>query len=611
MKPFPCRHGRLALGLAAGLLLGWAPGAGAADLQENYPFAQVAMPELLLGIGTRIPAMGSAGAALTDNLASLFWNPAGLAAQDQMQLEFFHTSWIQSVTQETLLFGMPLGNGMGAVSFTYLGLGEIEKTEAASDGSVVRDGTTLSLSMYGVNFGYGMSTSWGLAFGGAGKLVAESLGDFSAMTLAVDAGLQWKLQEPEGIVLGVALANLGLPVQGYTLPMSASLGAAYRAVLAKGHRLDFSLGLEVPFPAPQQMLYHAGLEYGLLDMIFIRGGYVMSELASAGSGSGITAGLGFDLSGWRLGYTFAPQGELGTAHYISLGMDFAALTRHGAPAGGGAAEGPKSTRPVLQPQMAFTVGGESGGGAVAAAHNMSEGELAMRSLLKQSLSVGVEIRKGAIGAGAAQEVLLRVKRSAGPRVLKWTLVLYDTRGKAVKAFRGKGQPALIKWDTRDRQGKTVADVRKIRYRLNLYDVNNDKETAQGYLFAGNEAPGAKSTAEKTVHKKFGDILFDLGRAEVTPEASQKIAEAARYIQSNPRAKVMIEGFCDPVGEKDNALILSKSRAEAVARYLTAYHKISMTRILIKPRGTRSPVVRGNARAAYRNRRVEITITGGD
>jgi outer membrane protein OmpA-like peptidoglycan-associated protein len=63
-----------------------------------------------------------------------------------------------------------------------------------------------------------------------------------------------------------------------------------------------------------------------------------------------------------------------------------------------------------------------------------------------------------------------------------------------------------------------------------------------------------------------------------------------------------------VDEGDKALVLSKSRSEAVARYLTAYHSISLTRILMRSRGAKNPAVSNDdPRQRFKNRRVVITV----
>jgi len=589
--------------------------ARAAEVETAYPFAKVAMPELLLGVGTRITALGGAGAALSNGLASLYWNPAGLSQVSRLEAAFDHHSWIQDVSQECVSIGMPLLGGTAAIGLNYIGLGEIEQTGIAADGQPVQDGGTLGLSMFGATVGYGMATPGGIAFGGALKYMREALGESSLMTAAADAGLQFPLAET-GVTVGAALQNLGLPVGGYALPLGVRVGAAYGAQVFSDHQIQAGLETEWLLSSGGQSLYHFGIEYAFGRRLFVRAGYTLSEVFARGTGGGLTAGLGAWLGGWKLGYTYAPQGDLGLSHRITLGLDLEEIYKP-APAK------PRSLRPQSQarPQMSFagnmnrSFTGTAKGAEVPAlptkkraAPALSADERVMQSLIQKSLCVQPEAKRGIIGVGAVEAIVFRVTRPFGPKIKSWTLAV--SKGSAQAAcLRGSELPEAIRWDLTDPKGRSETALRGLVYKLILTDVNGDQESAAGPVWQESAACAEPDSArEPAAERTFTNILFDQGRAEVTTEASREIAEAAKFMRKYPQAKILIEGFCDPVGEAAAALILSKTRAEAVARYLTAYHKISITRILIRPRGVKNPGVRSGEPARRRlNRRVKITV----
>ncbi len=588
--------------LALGLL---GSPARAAQLEETFPFASVALPELMLDTGTRAPAMGGAGAALIDDLSSLHWNPAGLERSRAVRAEFSHLSWIEGVSQEALAFGLPLLGGSAAAGLNYVGLGEIERTGIDSQGQPVHMGGRLGLSLLGLTLGYGMPAPWGGSLGAALKLRSEGLGERTLLGVAADLGLQWPLGG-SGVALGVVLQNLGLPVDGYSLPLGLRAGAGLVLEPASGHRIGLAADAEVPLPAASQALYHAGLEYAYAGAWFVRAGYTLSDLSRSTSGAGPTAGLGATFSGWTLGYAFAPQGEFGTAHRLSLALDFDALARTAvAPPrtpGRTARESP-SPVPALDARdrsepLRYLPGGLP---------SLSASELAMRQLIQSNLTVKSEVQRGI--AGAVGEVLFTVTRGSGPRILSWVLTVSGPSGKEVVTLRGNGLPETIRWNLKDRSGRVTADLKGLSFRLTLTDVNKAKETAEGKVLTETGATRTPTEEEEpAVDKSFKGITFELGRAEITPDAARSIARIAEFSRRYPRAKVLIEGFCDPIDESENALILSKTRAEAVARYLTAYHKVSMRRILVKARGVREPLVTsGDPAQRYRNRRVEITV----
>jgi outer membrane protein OmpA-like peptidoglycan-associated protein len=154
----------------------------------------------------------------------------------------------------------------------------------------------------------------------------------------------------------------------------------------------------------------------------------------------------------------------------------------------------------------------------------------------------------------------------------------------------------------------VTNVSPLKYKLVLSDVNGDQETAQGDLVKEEESAEVKPAPDFQGDKYFVALLFDPNQSEVTPAAAKQLFKAAVVMRQYPRSKILVEGFVDPKEEGQEALILSKNRAEAVARYLTAYHKISITRILIRARGGSDPAVSSaDPDQRSKNRRVEITV----
>ncbi|MBZ0200173.1 MAG: UPF0164 family protein, partial [Ignavibacteriaceae bacterium] len=71
---------------------------------------------LKMGFGARNIAMGDAGAALSNDVTALFYNPAGLADSYDGEVLLMHNEWIQDVRSELLgasfkLFNIPFAVG--------------------------------------------------------------------------------------------------------------------------------------------------------------------------------------------------------------------------------------------------------------------------------------------------------------------------------------------------------------------------------------------------------------------------------------------------------------------------------------------------------------------
>lgn len=107
---------------------------------------------------------------------------------------------------------------------------------------------------------------------------------------------------------------------------------------------------------------------------------------------------------------------------------------------------------------------------------------------------------------------------------------------------------------------------------------------------------------------FGDVLFDLNRAQLKPGGMRGIQKLAEFLQDNPERQVMVEGYTDNTGSDDYNLELSERRAESVRRELTRMG-VDAQRITARGYGEAYPVASNDTPASRAmNRRVEVTIS---
>ncbi|MFQ5664043.1 MAG: OmpA family protein, partial [Terriglobia bacterium] len=64
-----------------------------------------------------------------------------------------------------------------------------------------------------------------------------------------------------------------------------------------------------------------------------------------------------------------------------------------------------------------------------------------------------------------------------------------------------------------------------------------------------------------------DIFFEFNKAEIRPEAAATLQRVAEFLQSQPQARILIEGHCDEIGSDEYNLALGVRRAEATKNYL--------------------------------------------
>ncbi|MGD8370509.1 MAG: OmpA family protein [Syntrophobacterales bacterium] len=72
---------------------------------------------------------------------------------------------------------------------------------------------------------------------------------------------------------------------------------------------------------------------------------------------------------------------------------------------------------------------------------------------------------------------------------------------------------------------------------------------------------------KVVGVELDNILFDFNSADIRPEYHDELDAVAKFLEENPEAYVVIEGFADSTGDPTYNLLLSRKRAESVKNYL--------------------------------------------
>jgi len=118
---------------------------------------------------------------------------------------------------------------------------------------------------------------------------------------------------------------------------------------------------------------------------------------------------------------------------------------------------------------------------------------------------------------------------------------------------------------------------------------------------------AKQTERGTL-VTFGDVLFDLNRAELKPGGMHNITKLAQFLQENPDRKVIVEGYTDSTGSADYNQGLSERRANSVRAALVR-QGVGPERIVAQGYGKEYPVAsNGDSAGRAMNRRVEVTIS---
>jgi len=107
---------------------------------------------------------------------------------------------------------------------------------------------------------------------------------------------------------------------------------------------------------------------------------------------------------------------------------------------------------------------------------------------------------------------------------------------------------------------------------------------------------------------FGNLLFDLDRAQLKPTAMSSVDKLAEFLKQHQDRQVMIEGYTDSSGSDTYNLRLSEQRANAVRDALMR-QGVSPERIVVKGYGEQYPISSNDSPAGRAmNRRVDVTIS---
>jgi len=146
----------------------------------SYVNAQVgitAVPFLQIEPDSRSTGMGNTGVAIADNASAIFWNPAGLAFQNQNQISLTHANWLPSFNADLFydyLVGTYYVEGIGTIGghLTFLNLGEQTRTDETG----LELGRFNSFELSG-GLSYGFRLSDNFALGTGLRFIYSSLAD--------------------------------------------------------------------------------------------------------------------------------------------------------------------------------------------------------------------------------------------------------------------------------------------------------------------------------------------------------------------------------------------------------------------------------------------------
>ncbi|HOK39981.1 MAG TPA: PorV/PorQ family protein [bacterium] len=272
---------------------------------------------LKLGYGARPAAMAEAYTGLADDIAAIYFNPAGLLNVNRHCISFMHLSWIEDINYEWLSYLINLSyNTKLAFTIAYLNYGSIQKvlenqtivgSYSASDKlMIVTYSSLLGKIPFGMNF----------------KIIKQDIDLESATGFAFDFGIKDKLTDSP-FRYGLMVQNLGrmskFKYERDSLPWTIRFGLMYPIFF-----MNLNTAFDLVYPNDDDLYTNIGLEYTLAFSnvkTFIRTGY--STLSRNNNDrKRYTVGFGVNIEDFNFDYAFQPFDLFDNSHKFSIAYEF-------------------------------------------------------------------------------------------------------------------------------------------------------------------------------------------------------------------------------------------------------------------------------------------------
>ena len=316
-----------------------------------------------MNIGVDAAAFGMANAvtASTANVNSGYWNPAGLIALEDNQLSLMHASYFANIASYDYgAFAMPLDDQSAvAISIIRFGVDDILNTTQLIDDQGNIDYSRISLfstADYGITFSYARALPLdGLNIGVNAKVIRRIIGDFaSSWGFGLDVGLQfnkndwqfglmarditttfnaWAIDEDKFAEIQGAIEgqNQELPeTTEITIP-KLNLGMSRKFIFHYDYALLTEIDLNFRFAPTNDLVSTSftsftpalGLEFGYIDMVFIRAGIgnfqnITQLDGNESIGFQPNIGVGFKYKGIQIDYALTDLGDQSAALYSNI-----------------------------------------------------------------------------------------------------------------------------------------------------------------------------------------------------------------------------------------------------------------------------------------------------
>ncbi len=317
----------------------------AATYSQNPNLGTAGAQFLEIPVGARAASLGSAYMGLSDDISSVFWNPAGLSRLKTNSAHFSYMDWFDMFSFNAAALSLNVDNvGIFALSAIVFSMDPVEITTEREPNGTGRFYDARDIAL-GLTFSRFLTDRF--AFGLTVKYVQQRIWNETAEGIAFDIGTQYQI-DFKNLVIAMSMSNFGadlkfegedllvtydkdnelpknrltkakLETDSYPLPLNFQVGVAFD--IYRTEIFTLRAALDAVHPNDNDERLNFGTELNLFDRIFLRGGY-RYNYDDEGLAFGAGANVPFAASRITFNYAYSVYDILPSVHRISIDFDF-------------------------------------------------------------------------------------------------------------------------------------------------------------------------------------------------------------------------------------------------------------------------------------------------
>lgn len=306
---------------------------------------------LKIGAGARAIGMGGSYTAVSNDIYSVYYNPAGVVNTSGFgQVAFNHANWLASINYDFAALSINLAE-IGTLFFSLTSLGVPEDKVRTFD-YPEGDGRVWDASSLAIGAGFAKKLTDKFAIGFHAKYIREAIWNTSASGFAIDVGTYY-VTPFNDLVIGASISNFGSKMQlegrdilfntdpnadpntgpnnvlaryetdEFDIPLTFRIGLAMDVVKERYFRA--TIAVDATHPNDNTEYVNSGLELAYDEMVYLRVGYKSLFLRDSEQGLTFGGGLKYSFSDQFtlfVNYAWADYGRLENVQFFDVGIGF-------------------------------------------------------------------------------------------------------------------------------------------------------------------------------------------------------------------------------------------------------------------------------------------------